>query len=313
MIYPKMLNEKEVIKIISPSNGITKEKKLSDLSNCIKKLNKYGFVVEEDLYTRKSEKGSSAIGVDRAKELLKNIKDNNVNCLLLVSGGDFLIELFDYCNLDSIKNNVKWIQGHSDVTNLLYFITTYYDISTIYSFNACAIGSDIEKKQIEDNINFLKGNLIVQELVDNKKFHFDNINLTGRIIGGCLDSLLDIVGTKYDFTNSFINKYKNDGIIWYFDIADLSNESIYRGLWQLKNAGWFKNTKAILFGKLKQEISYTKIAFDESIQRALFDLDVIIITNVNIGHIYPRITIINGSLAHIKDDNGILKIGFDLK
>ena len=75
------------------------------------------------------------------------------------------------------------------------------------------------------------------------------VNITGRIIGGCLSCILDLVGTIYDDTLNFIQKYKNDGIIWYFDIDYMSNEDILRGIWHLSNCGWFKYTNCIIFGR----------------------------------------------------------------
>ena len=48
------------------------------------------------------------------------------------------------------------------------------------------------------------------------------MDVTGRLIGGCIDVLKDIIGTKYDGTLDFIEKYKDDGIIWYFDNFALS-------------------------------------------------------------------------------------------
>ena len=40
----------------------------------------------------------------------------------------------------------------------------------------------------------------------------------GRMLGGCIDILSLICGTKYDKVKEFNEKYKEDGIVWYFDI-----------------------------------------------------------------------------------------------
>ncbi|HIS38285.1 MAG TPA: hypothetical protein IAB45_02115 [Candidatus Onthousia faecavium] len=55
------------------------------------------------------------------------------------------------------------------------------------------------------------------------------------MIGGCLDIITDLFGTRFDKTEAFLEKYKEDGIIWYFDICELSSESIIRILWKLKD------------------------------------------------------------------------------
>ena len=46
----------------------------------------------------------------------------------------------------------------------------------------------------------------------------------------------------------FIDKYKDEGVIWYFDVFSMSAEDLYRTLLQFKNAGWFKYTNLIVFG-----------------------------------------------------------------
>ena len=45
--------------------------------------------------------------------------------------------------------------------------------------------------------------------------------LKGRTIGGCLDVLIALVGTRFDKTKSFIEKYKEDGFIWYLESFNL--------------------------------------------------------------------------------------------
>ena len=42
----------------------------------------------------------------------------------------------------------------------------------------------------------------------------DKIEISGRILGGCLDVIVFLLGTKYDGTEQFIRKYADDGIIW---------------------------------------------------------------------------------------------------
>lgn len=39
--------------------------------------------------------------------------------------------------------------------------------------------------------------------------------MKGRIIGGCIDVILSLIGTKHDKINQFIEKYKNDRIIFF--------------------------------------------------------------------------------------------------
>lgn len=312
MIYPNKINNTELIKIISPSNGV-KSTKIPTLEKAISVLKKYNFDVCEDKYVRCSSNGVSASAEKRADELKDAILDTNIKGLVACSGGDYIIQILDYINLNIFKKNIKWIQGHSDITVLLYLLTTKYDIATIYSFNAKAFGdTNLPKSMIENDILFLKGDKPIQMEYGYKiaetniecnwecitEFH----TLKGRIIGGCLDSIKDIIGTKYDSTKKFIDKYKENGIIWYFDIAEMTNEDILRTMWQLKNADWFKYCKGILFGRIENEITYTNTTLMDAIKYCLSDFNIPILVNVDLGHTNPVLTIINGSIVKITKD-----------
>lgn len=314
MIYPNKLLNGDLIKIISPSNGIIKKNKIENLELAKEYLNSKGFKTEEDKYVRSSINGVSSDEKKRAAELNNAILNKDVKALIACSGGDFLIQILDYIKFNKIKDNIKWVQGHSDITSLLYYITTKYDIATIYSFNIKTFGDkDIPKDMLDNNISFLENNPIIQKEYGYKLGkEKTNINwecitqfkpIKGRIIGGCLDSLKDLVGTKYDNTKKFIEKYKNDGIVWYFDVAEMTNEDILRTIWQLKQIGWFKFCKGIIFGRLYEEINYTGISLKEAINYNLKDFNIPIIINADIGHTDPVITIVNGSIVEINYNN----------
>ncbi|MNI62633.1 L,D-carboxypeptidase A [compost metagenome] len=139
----------------------------------------------------------------------------------------------------------------------------------------------------------------------------EKIALNGRIIGGCLDVLINLVGTKYDNVKNFVNKYKDDGIIWYLESYDLSGEQLVRALWQLKEAGWFENVKGFIFGRPAMYSSCYDLDYYECIKRVLLELNVPIIVDACIGHKPPQFTIINGAIANIESSNSKGKISFD--
>ena len=318
MIYPNKLLRNDLIEIISPSDGIIDSKKTKKLVLAIKYLCSNGFNVIEDSNVRKSVNGVSACPKKRADEFNKAVNNKSVKALIACSGGNFLIQMLDYINFSNFENNIKWIQGHSDITSLLYYITTSLDIATIYSFNVKTFGDKIvPRNMLECSINFLKNNSIIQKEYgyriddDKKNIKWECINefktIKGRIIGGCLDSLKDLIGTKYDCTEKFIDKYKKDGIVWYFDIAEMSNEDILRTMWQLKQANWFKYCTGIIIGRLYKEISYTGITLEYAISY-LKELNVPILINADIGHTNPVMTIVNGSVVKIDNKNNIFEV-----
>lgn len=301
MEYPQALQKNDTIKIISPSNGIISSKNIDVLNSAIHFFLDRQFKIEEDLYVRNSMNGMSASGYDRAKEFTKNMKDKHIQAMITCTGGDYLIQILDKIDWNCCRNNIKWIQGQSDITGLIYYITTKYDVATIYSFNIKKYGDlKISHSILENNLLFLQNNPPKQQITLEdcsiiNPFDF----ISGRIIGGCLDSLKDMIGTKFDCTKSFIEKYKDDGIIWYFDIANMTNEDILRTMWQFENAGWFNYCKGILFGKLLEEITYTNMDLKKLLLDSLSNLNIPILYNMDFGHKNPFLTFVNGSLIKV--------------
>ena len=336
MIYPEFLKEHDTIGVTAPSDGITDEVKLKRLDNAIKNFEDRSFIIKETPNVRCSVKGRSSSSKERAEELESLYKDDNVKTIITSGGGDFLLEMLSEVDFNAIKDNPKWLQGYSDPTGLLFTITTNLDIATVYSDNFKTFGMEPWHKSLENNLEILKGNMVEQtsfskyeedkKLITGlepfnltKKVYWKNlnneevINIKGRMIGGCLDLITELFGTRFDKTKDFLEKYKDDGIIWYFDVCELSSESLIRTLWKLKDNGYFKYTKGILFSRVYACNSYYDISYEETIYESLKDLNIPIIINADIGHVSPRMTIINGAIATITSSKGKGKIKFTLK
>ena len=312
MIYPNKIEKNDTIEVISPSNGIGFNK-IKQYEDAVAKLTSYGFKVIEDKYVRNSVNGISSNAQNRARELNNAIANKEVKALIACSGGDYLFQILDFIKFENIVDNIKWIQGQSDITALLFYITTKYDVATIYSFNVKKYGDvELPELMIKNNINFFKGKSPIQKeygfMIDDEQTNrpwkciTKDTNVEGRIIGGCLESLKDLIGTKYDNVKKFINKYKRDSIVWYFDVFNMSNENITSTLWQFKSAGWFDECSGILFGRIKNEVTYTNLNLEDAIKYNLESLDIPILIDIDIGHTNPVLTIINGSKVKISRD-----------
>ena len=322
MIYPKHLVNNSTIGITAPSAGV--EDHLEEYEKSLQSLKKAGFNVIETASVRKEGEVSNSKEI-RAEEFNQLVIDENIDMIMSATGGDFLVEILPYINYDNIKKNPKWIMGASDPTSLLYFITTSLDIATIYGHNAGSYDAkNLHESQLI-SLDILKGDLKEQNSyslyeIDKKKridgyvleepVIWNSINgevdITGRIIGGCIDCLKDIIGTRFDNTKMFIEKYKEDGIIWYFDIFSLTSEDFYRTLLQMKEAGWFQYIKGIVVGRVMFPNSFTSMTYEKALKEAFPNLPIIM--NADIGHVPPKMTIINGSIAHIESSNGKGKI-----
>lgn len=337
MLYSTNIKKGDTIGVTATSDGNIDKIKIKRLDNAIKNFEERGYTIKETPNVRSSYKGRSSSKEQRAKEFMKLVEDKNIAAIITARGGDFLLEILPYIDFEKIRKNPKWIQGFSDTTGLGFCVTTICDIATIYAENFGDFGMENWHTCLENNLKILEGKEIIQESFKeyqsmfqdykigletyklDKKVEWKNaqneekIELNGRILGGCIDILVSLVGTKFDKVKEFIEKYKNDKIVWFFDNCELTSESILRGLWQLKEAGWFSNTSGFIFGRTMTRSSCYGISFEEAVKEVLQELNVPIILEADIGHLPPQFTIINGAIVHIVSKDGKGKIEFTLK
>lgn len=317
MIYPKFLNENSKISVIAPSAGIGEEKKESfDLS--LSRIEANGWKIKESASVR-SGLLESADPKTRVKELNEAFCDPETDAVFCACGGDLLTTMLNHLDPQVIMNNPKWLQGYSDPTNLLYPITTCLDVATIYGCNAGGFDAPDPGKTAEYNFEILKGNIPAQENFETYirknyetgeeeslpvKWTTPNGDFIerGRLLGGCMDCLMNLIGTKYDGTISFCERYFDDGVIWYFDIFSLTAEQVYLTLWHMKEAGWFNTARGFIFGRVCFEKSFVGMTYEEAVLKALDDAPIIM--EADVGHVWPRMTFINGAIANVKCKDG---------
>ena len=133
-------------------------------------------------------------------------------------------------------------------------------------------------------------------------------NCEGRLIEGNLDVICKLIGTLFDLVKKYKNDYKEDGLIWYFESCEMNSTDIYRTLWQMKMNGWFENCNGILYGRVDGYRDVDDFRLTDALEYALSDLEVPVIYEVDLGHLPPQLTFINGAYADILVRNGEGKI-----
>ena len=166
---------------------------------------------------------------------------------------------------------------------------------------------DIEKQELEKTYDLTQETKWLNLKGENK------ISFKGRAIGGCLDCIKTFIGTKYDNIKDYIEKYKQDGIIWFLEVFEMSTPTVYLTLWQMKMAGYFKHCKGIIFGRSLFIRNDYDIDFNQTVQDVLGDLDIPIICDADIGHIAPQLAMVNGAILEITSQDGKGKVKTILK
>jgi len=329
MIFPKWLEKGDGIGVVAPSAGVTKPLDIVRFENAKEQLAAEGYpvTIAEHVFCDDG-KGRSSDGVTRGKDLNGLFADNSIRAIISAKGGDFLVEMLPHCDFKVLIKNPKWVQGYSDNTSLLYYITTKLDIATVYGFHFGDFGMKLWHEAVSNGLHLLEGKNPQQNsfsyyedgFYDRETglegFHEDKpvcwvngrgeekISVSGRLIGGCLDVLGFICGTKYDGTLEFIEKYKEDGILWYLESFHAFSEELIMKLWQLKELGWFAHASGFLFGRPCMYESFSGTSYQSAVMSILGDLNVPVIFDMDIGHKGPQFSMINGAKAEVVSENG---------
>jgi muramoyltetrapeptide carboxypeptidase len=340
LIYPDNLEKGTIIGVTATSAGLADPIDWIRMDNGISHFAKLGYPVTETDHVRKDEKGRSCDGRTRAVELMELFADSRVRVIVTATGGEYLMEMLSYVDFAVLADNPTWLQGYSDTTGIAFTVTTNLDMATIYGCNFGSFGMEPWNPSLIDNISILEGKDVRQHSFDRYQDGFvkkitglepyvlekevmwknvfpsnavkaDEIFLHGRALGGCLDVLLNLVGTRFDKTVEFIEKYKEDGILWILESFDLSSEALTRGLWQLKEAGWFTHAVGFVFGRPAMFQSFSNTSYEEAVVSVLGELHLPIILEADIGHKPPQLTMINGAIATIRSKGGKGEVSFE--
>ena len=337
MKYPKFLT-KGKIGVCAPSFGCTINPYLKRCENAVKTLNKKGYDIVFSDSCFKNEKCRSAPAEVRAKEFEDLYFDKDINAVVSMAGGEFMMEILPYINFKKLKiAEPKLFTGASDNTNLSFLLPVNCDVAAIYGACFPYFGMKPWHKAVKNNFDLLTGKQLSFDSY--KKYEIDNpkrkqegyelcgynctekvewkiltgekeVEIQGRIIGGCLDVLTHMVGTPFCKIKDFNKRYKDDGVIWYLESCDINVLEQIRSIWLLKQNGWFENVKGFLIGRPLNSESIMDVDYKEGVLEQLKDFNVPIICDIDVGHVAPSLPILNGSVAKVKVKKGKGNIEF---
>lgn len=343
MRYPKNLQTGETIGFVAPSFGCATEPYYTAFKNAQKKLRELGHGIQlgPNCYEGKG------IGISNTpelcgKELTESYCGDENQAIISCGGGELMCEILDYVDFDRIREaEPKWYMGYSDNTNFTFLLTTLCDVASIYGPCAGAFGMEPWHPAVQDAFDLLTGKknsvsgydgwekeslkdadhplepyhiteprvLKVYDPATGELSENGQAEVSGRLIGGCLDCLTMLVGTNYDRVPEFAKRYKEEGILWFLEACDLNVMSIRRALWQLEHSGWFQYTKGFLIGRplcMGQEL----MGMDHynAVTGILGKYQVPIIFDADVGHFAPMMPLICGSLAKLRVDGNEIQI-----
>ena len=329
MKYPKALEVGDTIGICAPSGGAPGEVLSIRLDNAIHNINALGYNVIETASVRCNDKCVSADSKTRAAEFMELYENPDVAAIIPPWGGEFLMDMLPYLNFEKLKSiPPKWISGYSDMSTLTFALTLISDIATIHGSNFMNMGyarihdSDMRVFDVMSNHKTAQrcwetwggftswddfsGDVYTLDKPSSwKSLHGEaQVSFAGMMIGGCMDTLCKLLGTRYAPIDTFITKYKQNGFIWTLESCEMAASDIYRTLWQMRENGWFKYCNGIIYGRpdgYKDNHDFTMI---DALNKEVGDLNIPVLYDADIGHIPPQMQIVNGAIGKVDFKEG---------
>lgn len=340
MKYPKFLPEHGVIGFAAPSCGCAIEPYRTAFDHARERFAGLGHSLDlgPNCYAGRGigiSNTPKACG-DELTEYYCSV-DNDI--LISCGGGELMCETMEYVDFEKIKKaEPKWFMGYSDNTNMTFLLAAICDTASVYGPCAASFGMEPWHPSLMDAYQILRGqknevrgyDLWEKESLKNEEnplapYHLTekrnlrifpgkneneayygmenpnlNVHFEGRLLGGCMDCLVNLLGTKFDYAAEFQEKYKEDGILWFLESCDLNVMAIRRAVWQMKNAGWFQYVKGFLIGRplcFGQEM----MGLDQydAVVGLLKEYKAPVIMDIDLGHLSPMMPIVCGSYGKV--------------
>ena len=332
MRYAKFLPSHGTIGLIAPSFGCATEPYKTAFQNALKKWNEMGYHTQLGPNCLLAE----GIGISNkpslcGAEVMEGFQ-SDADCLISCGGGELMCEILPYVDFRKLGMlEPKWFMGFSDNTNLTYLLATLADTASVYGPCAASFGMEEWHESLINAFDILRGKcnevssfgLWEKESLKDEEHPLASYHLTepiqikryiggkplddgaelsfhGRLLGGCMDCLVTLLGTGFDKTKEFVERYKDDGIIWFLEACDLNVFSIRRAMWQMEEAGWFQHVKGYLIGRPANGEAIMNLDATRAVLDIAGKKNVPILIDVDLGHCPPMMPLVVGSYADIK-------------
>ncbi|MFG2311550.1 S66 peptidase family protein [Streptomyces sp. NPDC048566] len=324
--YPRPLRPGDRIGVTSPSSGVA-EALHERLRIAVQDVEKRGY----EVVVGRCMDGSghvSAPAADRAEELMSMLTDPTVRAIVPPWGGETAIDLLPLLDFERLREaEPTWCVGFSDMSTLITPLTLLTGAATVHGNNLMDTPYRVPHGLLSwlDIVAAPSGHRFTQTppgrhrttgfddfatSPDARTYTLDaagtwtrldgdgEVDVEGRLIGGCIETLCNLAGTPYLDVTAFADDMAPEGLVVYVEAAGDDAFTICRNLHGMRLAGFFDRAAAVLVGRTNAPANRT-LSQHEAVLDALGPLCVPIVADVECGHVPPYLPIVNGALGRI--------------
>jgi muramoyltetrapeptide carboxypeptidase LdcA involved in peptidoglycan recycling len=270
----------------------------------------------------------SASAPERAGELMGMLTDPTIKAVVPPWGGETAIDLLPLLDWDFLgAAEPTWMVGFSDISTIITPLTLLTAVATVHGNNLmdtpyrvpAGLLSWLDIVALTPGESFTqippgryraagwddyRNNPQVDEFTLDSAGHWTrldgagDVEAEGRLIGGCIETLCNLAGTRYADIAGFARRQAPDGLLLYVEAAEDDAATICRNLHGMRLNGFFTGANAVLVGRTRAP-GIKSLTQHEAVIDALGCLGVPIIADVECGHVPPYLPIINGAHGRV--------------
>jgi muramoyltetrapeptide carboxypeptidase len=324
ILFPAPLSRGDCIGVTSPSAGVPSALQ-PRLEFCVEHLRAKGYEVVVGRCMN-GDRHVSASAVERAAELTEMLVDPAIRAVIPPWGGELAVNVLPLLGWSEIRAaEPTWFIGYSDISTLLTPLTLLTGIATLHGNNLMdtpyvvprPLLSWLDIVRLPPRTAFTQGAAVTYRSGSHDQWEVDptvttyqldragdwrrldgqgDVTVSGRLIGGCVDTLNSLTGTAFGAVSHFADRYAPEGLILYLEVASASAYDVARYLHGMRLSGWMDAANAIIIGRSaaagSRHLTQTEAALD-----ALSGLEVPIIGDFDCGHLPPHLPIVNGAMG----------------
>jgi muramoyltetrapeptide carboxypeptidase LdcA involved in peptidoglycan recycling len=324
--YPLPLRPGDRVGVTSPSSGVDLRLR-PRLDVAVRTVEAHGYEVVVGSCMDGS-RHVSAPALKRAEELTAMLADPTIRAIVPPWGGETAIDLLPLLDWEVIRAaEPTWVIGFSDMSTVITPLTLLTGIATLHGNNlmdtpyevpdglvgwldVVTKGSGESFTQTSPNRHRSSGWVDYAEHPEDSRLALDAegrwvrldsndpVAVEGRLVGGCVETLSNLMGTPYGDVASFAREHAPEGLLVYVEASADEALEICRNLHGMRLAGFFDAANAVLVGRTSAKDSAT-LTQEEAVLDALGGLGVPIIADVECGHVPPHLPLVNGALGRI--------------
>ena len=328
VLFPAPLQPGDRIAVTSPSSGVP-DRLRGRLDFALAAVRERGYdVVVGDCMDGATH--VSAPAAQRAAELESFLTDPAVRAVIPPWGGETAIDLVPLLDWEAIgAAEPTWFVGFSDISTLLTPLTLLTGVATLHGNNLMDTPYAVPEPLLSwlDIATLPRGSSFTQASPgihrvgswDDWTAHPDvtehtyngtgtwtrldggtaAVDVTGRLIGGCIETLCNLAGSRFADVERFAEHHAPEGLIVYVEASGDDAATICRNLHGMRLAGFFARASAVLIGRTAAE-DHPTLTQSEAVLDALGSLGVPLIADVECGHVPPYLPIVNGALGRLR-------------